>query len=189
MLLTYVLLALAAIFLFRNYARDKGQHTVAKVVHAAVIGLVIWMHSYSLLQTQWLVDFILMHPPSDFVFVGGVPGWLGVAINEVLHLLLLLAALAMVRRARWAVMSFRVLLIISVPVKVIFYYNGVVAALSDPSAWMTIGLAMLGLALFYGGIAVLYGMRFMRSFINSPAGIIAQSGTMKEQPEVDGAGG
>lgn len=189
MLLTYVLLALAAIVLFRNYARDKGQHTVAKVVHAAVIGLFIWMHVYTLRQVGWLVDLISRYHPSDFVFVGGLPGWLVVAINEVLHLLLLLAALAMVWRTRWAVLTFRVLLMISVPVKLVFYFDNLRDASTTAPGWTPMVLGMLVMALFYGGIALLYGMRFMRSFINSPAGIIAQNGTMKEQAEVDGAGG
>lgn len=189
MLLTCVLWALAAIFLFRNYARDKGQHTAAKVVHAAVIGLVIWMHAYSLDQARWLGDFILRHDPSDFVFVGGVPGWLRVAVTEVLHLLLLLAAFVMVLRARWAVLTFRVVLMICVPVKLVFYYENFPEASSTPPSWTAMALGMLAIALFFGGIAMLYGMRFMRAFICSPTGVVAQNGSGKEQAEVDGAGG
>lgn len=170
MWLTVLLLALAAFLLFRDYARDKGQHTAAKVVHAAVIALFIWLHTYTLQQIAWLVDFIVAHRPDDLVFIGGVPGWLRMVINEVLHLLLLLAAFAMVRRARWAVRAFRVLLLVSVPVKVIFFHDNHLEASGTAPGWVMMGLWMLTITTIFGGIALLYGTRFMRAFFNSPAG-------------------
>ncbi|MBK9147936.1 MAG: hypothetical protein IPM12_09005 [Flavobacteriales bacterium] len=183
MTLTFIFLALTAFYLFRNYAQDKGRHTAAKVVHAVVLVLIIVMHTYSVKQAGYLIQHFSEFKASHSAPVGIVPGdlnFITLMLHEILSVIVLFVAFSTARRIKRAVILFRALLVISVPVKVISYYRGFMEASPDLPNWIALGTGVIVITLIYGGIAVLYGTRFMRAFFNSPEGITAPDDSWKE---------
>ncbi|MBL0127538.1 MAG: hypothetical protein IPP83_08765 [Flavobacteriales bacterium] len=184
MTLTFIFLAVTAIFLIRNYSKDNGRHTVAKIVHAIVLVLIIVIHENSIEQVGYLIQHFPEFKARHLDPVGVVPGELNLItslLHEILSALILFSALSTVKRTRRSVTLLRALLVISVPVTVIDYYCLYLTSSTDLPDWMVFGRGAIVIAAIYFGIFLLYSARFMREFFRSPEGVSVHHDTSKEQ--------
>ncbi len=181
MVFTLLSLIVLAVLLATNYAKDKGSHNRAKVLHALALAFAVLMGAVSFGVVASQVQHFTAFAQHYSHAVGWVPGPLNLAaavLVPVCKTLLFLAAFAATQRNAIAVRIFRGVLLASIPALVIGVYvqthTSTVTSISLLIATIVMGSIKLGL--FF-----LYGTRFMREFLASRAGAAQGDHSWNEQ--------
>lgn len=171
MVLTIILLALTANTLYRDFQKDKGAHTKAKVTQAIVLGYVIVMYTSAISLAGSLVRQFPEFQAKLQVPVGVLSADLNLGaalVQEVLSIILLFAAFSVARRKLTAVSIFRAVLLVSIPTEVISFYRAFETAASGFPTWAVLLLGLILACVINLGIYLIYGSRYMRDFLRGP---------------------
>lgn len=170
-MLKVILLSIAGIYLYHDYASDKGQHRKAKIINGIIIGSLIFMYADSFRYIGWMIrkpHVVLETWNTPIGFFTGEVHLIVNLISVIGGTTLMFFASKMTRRNKIGRKWVLNLLPVLSAIEIFSFYRGWI---SDGNDSMTNQISALGVgALIIGGICLLilkiYQSGFMIDFFN-----------------------
>lgn len=181
---SFLSLALMAYLLYANFAKDKGSHTMPKVVHALAMSLFVLLGSGSFKAVTSQFQHFTRFKEHYSIGLGPIPAELNFAaasLGSITDLVLFLAVFKAAQRIPTAITIFRFTLLASIPFGIVNAYRGYLSTDLSASPNIALVIAAVMIITLKLGLFVLYGSRWMNAFLASPTGVTTSEDTWKEQ--------